>query len=315
MRNKLRIGLLVAGVKGCNFLQRIQDCFAPEFVCSYEVRGLLGDSLGRIKRLCNAKKYRFLQKAKFLSRDAGRADLIFVAGWQYMIDQVDDRFVVFHDSLLPRFRGFSPTVSALVQGETEIGVSAVRPTKMADCGPIYLRVPVPIRYPMKIRDAYELLGEAYCRAAREIIRRKNGGRLTCAPQRDHMATYSLWRDGIDYEIDWNWDSNRISRFVDATGWPYAGATTSDRYGKPIVIQEASVVEDCRIENRTPGKIFRIEDEGPVVVCGAGLLRIDSATSRDGRPFEFSGLRNRLGNPNRYSTTFLRRPICPSGRDC
>jgi methionyl-tRNA formyltransferase len=46
-------------------------------------------------------------------------------GWRFMIQQ-EPRLVVFHDSMLPRYRGFAPLVNALVNGETEIGVACSR---------------------------------------------------------------------------------------------------------------------------------------------------------------------------------------------
>ena len=40
-------------------------------------------------------------------------NLTFLVGWQHLLPQVTPSTVVFHDSLLPRYRGFAPTVTAL----------------------------------------------------------------------------------------------------------------------------------------------------------------------------------------------------------
>jgi methionyl-tRNA formyltransferase len=47
-----------------------------------------------------------------------------------------------------------------------------------------------------------------------------------APQADDFATYSIWRDEADYEIDWSSDAQAIQRFINAVGYPYAGARTT-----------------------------------------------------------------------------------------
>jgi len=82
----------------------------------------------------------------------------------------------------------------------------------------------------------------------------------------------LWRDDQDYQIDWTRPADEIRRFIDAVGSPYLGAATRLKDVRARIL-EADVVEDARIENRTPGKVFAIEDSKPIVVCGTGLLRV------------------------------------------
>ncbi len=288
-----RAGFLVAGFKGLNFLEKISRVRRPSFVSSYEVKGTLDNAYARIKSACKENGTTFVER-RDLSKDVyAGADIIFVAGWQYLLPEIDDRFVVLHDSILPRFRGFAPTVSALIRGETTIGVTALKPTELADRGPIYEQMEIEVQYPVKVRDAYLLLSDAYSRIAESIMSKSEKGLLAAMEQDEKKATYSIWRDERDYEIDWSWPSDRISRFVDAVGWPYAGARTTFK-AREVIIDDVEVSGDIPFEERGPGKIWAVADGCPEVVCGKGMIRVLSARYADGCRVEFKGLRERLG---------------------
>ena len=100
-------------------------------------------------------------------------------------------------------------------------------------------------------------------------------------QDETLATYSLWRDDQDYDIDWTRSAEEIRRFVDAVGTPYLGAATRLKQVRARVL-DADVGEDVRIENRTPGKVFAVEDGKPIVVCGTGLLKVVDLVDDDSR---------------------------------
>ena len=99
-------------------------------------------------------------------------------------------------------------------------------------------------------------------------------------QDESKASYSLWRNEEDYSIDWTRNAADLERFVLALGYPYAGASTFLE-DAPLRVLDVGVVDDVEFENRQPGKIFRLEDGCPVVVCGKGLLRITEAKLADG----------------------------------
>ena len=288
----IKAGFLIAGFKGLKFIEKIHRKCEITFVSSYLQKGTLDDSFNNIKSICARNKYRFIE-AHNLERDFYiDADIVFVVGWQYIIHNLDDRFIIFHDSLLPRFRGFSPTVSALINGEKHIGVTALKPAESPDGGEIYEQKSVEIEYPIKIKDAYLLLSECYAQIAVILLNRVATGTLKSFPQDESTATYSIWRDELDYFIDWNWSSDKIVRFIDATGWPFYGARAIYQ-SEEIFIDEAVLIDDLIFEDRHPGKIWLIKNGLPLVVCGKGMIQIVSARNSNGRKFEFGKLRERL----------------------
>ena len=292
------VALLVAGPKGANFLKQFHGDAAVACVASYPSKGLQVDAHADIADICRAKGYRLLAQEKLRPDDYAAADLVLLIGWQWMTKEVDRRFVVFHDSLLPRLRGFNPTVTALIAGDIEIGVTAFSPSggdpALADSGPVFGKEKISIRYPATIGAVYEQLGPAYCRLADRVFEAAAAGTLSFAEQDAKDATYSLWRGEDDYQIDWAMSADQIRRFVDAVGWPYLGAKCTVQ-GREIRIDRVEVLPDLTIVNRSPGKIWSLVGGVPEVVCGSGMLRILQAREKNGSPVRFSSLRLRFGD--------------------
>jgi methionyl-tRNA formyltransferase len=186
---------------------------------------------------------------------------------------VNTPLIVFHDSLLPRYRGFAPLVCALINGEFRIGVTALLAGEAYDDGPILGQECITITYPLSIGAAIKTVCPCYIRLVDGILerldRRDFAGRL----QAETEASYSLWRDAEDYRINWQADALQVVRFIDATGFPYLGASATAE-GRLYRVLASTALPDMPIENRTPGKVFRLDDGYPIVVCGRGLLRIE-----------------------------------------
>ncbi len=198
----------------------------------------------------------------------------FAIGWRWIIDlKRVSNLIILHDSILPKYRGFNPLVSALINGENQIGVSALFASSKYDQGDIICQSVKKIEYPIKIKDAIDLISNSYSDLVLQIIELVvNGKDLPRKPQNNKESTYSLWRDEEDYHIDWSWDSKKIIRFINATGFPYLGAKTFIEE-ESIRITEAIEVQDVKIENRSPGKVIFFENNYPIVVCGKGLIKI------------------------------------------
>jgi methionyl-tRNA formyltransferase len=193
------------------------------------------------------------------------------AGWRWMLDV--PQLVVLHDSLLPRYRGFSPLITALVNGEQSVGVTAFWAEAEPDTGPIVGQRQMPVRYPARMRDVLEQIAALYGSLAAEVLTTiAVGAPLPARPQDHGRASWSVWRDEDDYRIDWSWDARKVVRLVDAASDPFPGAWTTANGQKGRVLR-AVAEPDVRIEDRVPGKVAFIRDGAPVVVCGTGLVRL------------------------------------------
>jgi methionyl-tRNA formyltransferase len=208
--------------------------------------------------------------------------------WRWMIDKQPTKLIVLHDSLLPKYRGFAPLVTALMNGDEEIGVTALYAANEYDRGDIIFKSSSKITYPIRIAEAIERVSQNYVSIVLSIFEHVlRGQELPRTPQNETEATYSLWRDEQDYLIPWGNDASSIRRFIDATGYPYLGACAFLDSQK-IRILAAEERPDVLIVNRTPGKVISTDRGCPVVVCGKGLLRltevIDDQTGNTILPF-------------------------------
>jgi methionyl-tRNA formyltransferase len=265
------------GEKGFFVLQSLEHeigLSSIEYVVSTTDKSVQNDFYDEIKSFCELKGISFYKRTD--TTPAIKSGYSFAIGWRYIISD-EEKLIVFHDSILPRYRGFNPLVTALVNGDEHIGVTALFATAMYDCGEIVDQKTLPIKYPLKIAEAISKIKFLYSNIAISIAGKiLNGSTLTSTKQNESLATYSLWRDESDYFIDWMLDASKISRFIDAVGFPYQGAQTYAD-GTRIVINNAIPMPDLVIENRIAGKVIFMEDSYPIVVCGTGLLKILDAT--------------------------------------
>ena len=278
MRTK-KISFFLASKKGFEILKMVVE--------------LNGDVVGQVVSVEDSYNHnRYYDQIKKLSKDYGinffnvkddynvNFQLSIAISWPYIIEAKPNSLIVLHDSLLPKYRGFSPLVSALVNGDEEVGVSAFFANKDYDSGALIGLSKTKISYPIKILDAIDLVIENYKLLLFDILDKfVSGKEIESFEQCEENVTYSLWRDEKDYYIEWNKTSSEIQRFVNAVGAPYSGAATY--LGNRIVrILDVEVLNDVYIVNRSPGKVIFLKDGCPVVVCGEGLLKILNAYYED-----------------------------------
>lgn len=256
-------------------LKRLEEEFGKdsiESVISDRDKNVLEDYFEEIQSFCFEKSIPFFKRSEALKDSECYA---FTVGWRYLILN-HEKLIVFHDSLLPRYRGFNPLVTALINGDNEIGVTAIFANADYDCGDIIEQRRVLVEYPIKIFVAISKIKSLYSDIAVYIMKKIiDGHHIPGIRQDSAKATYSLWRDEIDYFINWDDDASKICRLIDATGFPYQGAQTYAN-GVRLVIHQAVVLPDLVIENRVAGKVIRLEEKSPVIVCGQGLLKITEA---------------------------------------
>jgi len=271
-KNAKKISFFLMGKKGSETLKAAFEAAPGAVGCVIAARdrNVLDDHYAEIKKFCSRHGIRFYDRGKFKGLETPYA---IAAAWRWLIEPRESRLVVFHDSLLPKYRGFNPLVSALINGDSTVGVSALDACQEFDRGPLLAQVKVAIKYPIKIAEAIDAVSLAYRELTLKVVSAMARGALPKGkPQNERKASYSLWRDEDDYRIDWTKDSVEICRFIDAVGFPYKGASALVGE-RPARILGAELVKDVKIENRVPGKVLFAADSLPVVVCGKGLLKI------------------------------------------
>jgi len=174
-----------------------------------------------------------------------------------------------HDSLLPAYAGFSPLIWALINGETEVGVTAHLMNAELDAGDIVLQRSVPVGPTDTATDLFHktvaLIGPLTVDALALIA----SGNTDWTTQDRKKASFFHKRSIEDSRIDWTWQAEDIERLVRAQSDPYPNAFTFYR-GERIRIVRASVSQ-ARYGG-TPGRVFIREGDGVVIVAGADARR-------------------------------------------
>lgn len=280
-----KIILFLLGLKG---FQVARACLSPVFLSSIETvvigkdANVEDDYSQEIQQLCLEKKVKWVFKDDLkLENDHIQNVTAIAAGWRWLINDSFKQVIVFHDSLLPKYRGFNPLVTALLARDKHIGVTAIIANKEFDQGDIISSKAITVDYPITIYKAIRQIADLYYDLTNDVIPYLlNDYEFKLTDQNEDSATYSVWRDDDDYQIDWNLSSDDIAHFVRCVGSPYKGASTK-LDGSLIRVLEANTYPDVIITNRHPGKVLFIKNEKPIIICGSGLLKIEKAQYENG----------------------------------
>ncbi len=181
-----------------------------------------------------------------------------------------------HGSYLPKYRGRCPVNWALVNGETETGVTLHYMTPRPDDGDIVARQKVPISdddtaytlFKKMVAVAHTVLDEAVPALVK--------GRAKRVKQDNAQASYFGGRKPADGLIDWTKSAKEIRNLVRAVSRPYPGAFTQVGDRK-LLIWSAGVLDGRK--GRAAGTVVSVKPL--VVACGECALRVDLAQPEGG----------------------------------
>ena len=277
----MRIGLFIRSTRGLSILKTALDAANIEikFVIYDGDPSIRDNSKDDILSLCSDHKIvcysRENQPAKL-----DEVDYNFFIAWRFIEKTNSGQSIIFHDSDLPRYRGFSPTVSMLINGEPYLAVTAFFMSDGYDEGPIILQKKIDIKYPITLKEAFQSLSQLYAEIMGTLLEWiKDGVALPATQQDEQKATYSMWRDENDLYLDWSQSSDMLKRKIDALGFPYDGARAI-LDNRIVVIHGAVEVPDKVFENRDCGKIFTLDNGRPCVICGKGMICLTEMTDLD-----------------------------------
>lgn len=131
--------------------------------------------------------------------------------------------VNFHGSLLPKYRGRTPHVWAIINNEQETGVTAHKLVEECDEGDILIQKVLPIAYEDTGADILRKFEDIYPEMVSEVIEIYSSGKIQAKKQNNEKATYFGKRTPKDGEINWSWQKERIRNWVRAQAFPYPGA--------------------------------------------------------------------------------------------
>jgi methionyl-tRNA formyltransferase len=183
-----------------------------------------------------------------------------------------------HASLLPRYRGPAPIQWALLNGDSETGVTTMQMDPGLDTGPLLLSARTPI-YP---DDTSTSLHDRLARLGADLLIKTIAASITGdirpIPQDPSAATRAPMLRKEDGQISWQASSDSIDRFIRAMNpWPGAFTTWA---GKRLKVYKAKAVP--RAVSHPPGTVIEGFADELVVATGEGALSIEEIQEESGK---------------------------------
>ncbi len=94
-----------------------------------------------------------------------------------------------HGSILPRYRGASPIESAILNGDSQTGLSIMQMVKSMDAGPVYQNLEIPISPDETAPILRTKLSQLGAEHLPNILAQIQTGSLRAEPQDENQATY------------------------------------------------------------------------------------------------------------------------------
>jgi methionyl-tRNA formyltransferase len=242
-----------------------------------------------VKRAALARSLPVLQPASLGRPEAvaqlaaTRPDLLVVAAYgQILPPAVLDlpRLGAFniHASLLPKYRGAAPIQQAILNMETETGVTIMRMDEGLDTGDILMRATVPIGTRDTAATLHDRLAAKGAALLAETLAALRDGRLQATPQDHQAATYAPRLNKKDGRIAWDHSAARLDAFIRAMR-PWPGAFTFHDQTRYVIhaARPATGIPDMAPGTVLPGFYNELR-----VATGDGALSIEEIQAASGR---------------------------------
>jgi methionyl-tRNA formyltransferase len=174
-----------------------------------------------------------------------------------------------HGSILPKWRGAAPIQRAVLEGDTETGVTIMQMDVGLDTGDMLLIETCPITGEDTSGSIYHKLQNIGPQALVKAVEGIAGQTLSATKQDDSLATYAKKLTKQEAAIDWNEPATVIERKIRGyQPWPIAH-TEFD--GNVVKVWQAQVIEG----KGTPGTILSADKSGITVATGEQAIQITS----------------------------------------
>ncbi|MBU9809615.1 bifunctional UDP-4-amino-4-deoxy-L-arabinose formyltransferase/UDP-glucuronic acid oxidase ArnA [Rahnella sp. C60] len=194
-----------------------------------------------------------------------------------------------HGSLLPRYRGRAPVNWALLNGETETGVTLHKMVKRPDAGDIVGQRKVAITADDTALKLHAKVREAAKALLTDVLPEMKAGNLTLTPQDETQASYFGRRTAADGEIHWHKSATEINNLIRAVTEPYPGAFSYLGQRKLTVWRARPLTTQ---HDKQPGTV--LSSDPLTIACGEGALEILAGQSENGLYVQGSRLALELG---------------------
>ncbi len=177
-----------------------------------------------------------------------------------------------HASLLPRWRGAAPIQRAILNGDTESGVTIMQLDAGLDTGPILAQQPVAIGTDTTSAELASLLAAAGARLLLDVIAQLLAGTASPRAQPTEGVSYARKLEKREALIDWSAPAQQIARLVN--GCNPAPVAHTLLAGEPLKIWRAQARAAPARPQELPGRVLSLAAGRLLVACGEGQLAVE-----------------------------------------
>lgn len=176
-----------------------------------------------------------------------------------------------HSSLLPKYRGSAPINWAILNGDSETGVTIQRMAHDMDVGDIILQRATPIGADEDAAALYDRLAELGGELLTEAVAQIEAGTAAYTPQDHTQATQAPMLSRALSPINWTRPAQAVHDQVRGL-YPWPAASTDVISGDTIKIYRSSL--PGKRASTYPGVIVSADKQGIDIACGDGnVLRV------------------------------------------
>ena len=175
-----------------------------------------------------------------------------------------------HGSLLPKYRGAAPIQWAVINGESETGITSMYMAEELDAGDIILARTTPIGVEETAGELYERLSLLGADVLSDTIKAISAGRGVRLPQDHELATFAPPLKNDVRPIDWNDTAYNIKCKV--RGLNPKPTATFKIDGAIAKVFSVDII--CNnVKNAKPGEIISVGKFGIEVACADGSVLV------------------------------------------
>ncbi len=222
---------------------------------------------------------------EFKAFNSLKADLVVVIAYGQIIPEAylnipNLIFLNVHASLLPKWRGAAPIERAILNRESETGISVMKIEKKLDAGPYVKQVKVKINKESTSGELTKTLSLIGAEALKDSIELVSLGKATFKKQIESQATYAKKIDKVETRINWQDKAENIIAKINAFN-PKPGAWFLYKNERVKILKAKEV--------KKKGDEGEILDDKLTVGCSINaveVLRIQKEGKRDMSTKEF-----------------------------
>lgn len=271
----MRLGILASGNLGENMLMKIISNYQIDFIATDKksINIITFSKKNGVRCFVgNPRNNKLVHTLRSFN-----CDVLISINYLFLIDQDIinvPKILAFniHGSLLPKYRGRTPHIWAIINNEKFTGITAHIIDKGIDTGPIIGQVKIDIDERDTGGNLLTKFNLEYPKLIFDTLEKIRNNTLSYKEQIHQFSTFFKKRTPSDGLINWDWHKERIFNWVRAQSSPYPGAFSFYENEK-IIIDEIIYVNVGFHQDDENGLIIHVENNMPFIKTPNGVIKI------------------------------------------